>query len=117
MAKTMNWDLLIVGGGPGGIVLALELGRKGYRIAILDRKPSPTSFPRGEIIQPNGLKILDQLGLLSHLRNADVHLNHTVHFYQAAGRHLCTFDYRTLPGPYDYSLILLPEVMQHLLLK
>jgi monooxygenase len=99
------------------MVLALVLGRKGFRVTLLDRQPGPASFPRGEIIQPNGLRVLDQLGLLSELLRSDVYQSREVRFCQTEGRHLCTIDYRTLPDPYAYSLVLLPEVLQRLLLE
>lgn len=111
-----KYDLLVIGGGTGGLVLALTLANKGFQVAVLDRQTRPMSLPRGEILQPNGLKILDQLGLLNTLLKTDVHLNKRVHFYQTSGTHLCTVDYTTLPAPYDYSLILLPEVLQKILL-
>lgn len=101
----------------GGLVLALALGRNGFRVTVVDRQPGPVSFPRGEIIQPNGLKVLDQLGLLSELLQSDVYQSKQVRFYQAGGAPLCAVDYRTLSGPYAYSLVLLPEVLQRLLLQ
>jgi len=112
-----KWDLIIVGSGAGGLVLALELAKKGLRVAILDRQPYPVALPRGEIIQPNGLALLDRLGLLRELLASDVYQNQHVDFFQAAGPLLCTIDYRALPDPYPYSLILLPKVAQDLFLK
>ncbi|TAJ98573.1 MAG: FAD-dependent monooxygenase [Candidatus Manganitrophaceae bacterium] len=117
LAGPQKWDLIIVGSGAGGLVLALELAKKGFRIAILDRQPHSVSLPRGEIIQPNGLGLLDRLGLLSTLLESDVYRNERVDFYQASGPLLCAVDYRVLPPPYAYSLILLPEVAQKLLLE
>ena len=110
-------DLLIIGGGTGGLVLALLMAKKGKQVAILDQKADPMPLPRGEILQPNGLKVLDQLGLLHDLLSSDVHVNEKIHFHQAAGAHLCTIDYTRLDTPYAYSLILLPEVLQRLLLS
>ncbi|VAX30042.1 monooxygenase, FAD-binding [hydrothermal vent metagenome] len=112
-----KYDILVIGGGTGGLVLALTLAQKGFQVAILDRQTHPMPLPRGEILQPNGLKILDHLGLLNALLKTDVHLNKKVHFYQTSGTHLCTVDYSTLPAPYNYSLILLPEVLQKILLE
>lgn len=110
-----KWDLIIVGSGAGGLVLALELAKKGFQIAILDRQPRPVALPRGEIIQPNGLGLLDRLGFLPDLLAADVYRNERVDFYQASGPLLCTVDYRVLPPPHPYSLILLPHVIQKIL--
>ncbi len=115
--SSKKYDVLVIGGGAGGLVLALILAKKGFQVAVLDRQTRPEPLPRGEILQPNGLKILDRLGLLHELLNTDVHLNKQVHFYQASGTHLCSVDYTTLPAPYDYSLILLPEVLQEILLQ
>ncbi len=112
-----KYDVLVIGGGAGGLVLALSLAEKGFQVGILDRQTPPMPLPRGEILQPNGLKILDHLGLLHALLKTDVHLNKRVNFYQTSGTHLCTIDYGTLPAPYDYSLILLPEVLQKILLE
>ena len=116
-SKSQDRDLLIVGAGAGGLVLALILGRKGFRVTVIDRQPGPVSFPRGEIIQPNGLKVLDRLGLLSELLTQDVYQSQEVRFYQAAGRPLCTVDYRALADSYPYALVLLPGVLQKLLLE
>ncbi|MDC4205434.1 MAG: NAD(P)/FAD-dependent oxidoreductase [Candidatus Manganitrophus sp.] len=49
MVRPQKWDLIIVGSGAGGLVLALELAKKGLQIAILDRQPHPGSLPRGRL--------------------------------------------------------------------
>lgn len=109
-------DVLIVGAGVGGLVLALALGRKGFRVCLLDHKKGP-SFPlRGEILQPNGLKVLDQLELLQKMASQDIHRNQFFHFFNTDGRKLLTVDYGMLPHPYQYSLIGLPESIQKVLL-
>ena len=112
-----SFDVIIVGGGMGGLVLAEVLSRKGYQTAILERQPHFTPIPRGEIIQPNGLRILDQLGLLQEIKSAGPQLNHLFHFYRVGGSRLCTIDYRMLPPPYCYALITLPELLMGVLLK
>lgn len=116
-AGPQKWDLIVVGSGAGGLILALELAKKGLRIAVLDRQPQPVFLPRGEIVQPNGLSLLDRVGLLPKLLEGDVYRNQRVDFYQASGPRLCSIDYRVLPPPYCYSLILLPEVAQRVLLE
>jgi len=99
------------------MVLAYALANKGYRIAVMDKALYPTSPVRGEIIQPNGLKVLDELGFLSPLLEESLHRNYQFHFYKSNGISLCTIDYQTLPEPYNYSLILLPGVLQKVLMK
>ncbi len=117
---TEECDVLICGAGVGGMVLALALGRRGITVELIEQSPSPPMPRRAENLQPNGLRVLDQLGLLSPLRSAGAHVNERFHFISidpaGGGRTLCTVDYRELPGPYPYTLITTPAVMQPLLL-
>lgn len=55
-------DALIVGGGIGGAVLALALGRRGHDVCILEREPAPPSIARPEILQEATLRALIDLG-------------------------------------------------------
>lgn len=117
---TQECDVLICGAGVGGLVLALALGRQGVAVQLLERSPVPPMPRRAENLQPNGLRVLDQLGLLRLLSSAGAHRNEQFHFVSidddGGGAPLCTIDYRELPGPYPYTLITTPSVMQPLLL-
>jgi 2-polyprenyl-6-methoxyphenol hydroxylase-like FAD-dependent oxidoreductase len=115
MDVSKKYDLVII--GAGGLLLSILLGRKGLRIALLEKNREMTTPLRGELIQPGGLKILEGIGLLGRLLALDSHQNQSVHFYQAEGDKLCTMDYQRLLPPYNYSLILLPKIIQDLFLK
>ena len=39
MSETLHTDVLIAGGGPCGLMLANELGRRGVRCLLIDLKP------------------------------------------------------------------------------
>ena len=58
----MSTDALIVGGGIGGAVLALALGRRGHRVRILEREPAPPRIARPEILQEATLRALVEIG-------------------------------------------------------
>ncbi|NJL17352.1 MAG: FAD-binding protein [Nitrospira sp.] len=60
-------DIAIVGAGGGGAVLALALAQKGIKTIVLEQASGPPQGLRGEILQPNGQQVLDQLGLLSYI--------------------------------------------------
>jgi 2-polyprenyl-6-methoxyphenol hydroxylase-like FAD-dependent oxidoreductase len=109
------WDVVIVGSGGGGFALALLLARKGLRIAVVEATPRVRSH--GEILQPNGIRVLDQLGLLKPVMDAGAYTWHRVHFARAAGERLCTVDYQTLPPPYHYALIVLPAMIREVFLN
>jgi 2-polyprenyl-6-methoxyphenol hydroxylase-like FAD-dependent oxidoreductase len=105
-------DLVIVGGGIGGVVLALLAAAKGRRVVVLDRQAAgPLDPDRGEIVQPNGLRVLDRLGLLNGLPTAEISRVRRYHFSRIGGPRLVTVDYGALPGPYNYTLVGHPRAL------
>src|ERR687890_2194847 len=57
----------IVGGGPGGAVLALLLARKGIQVTLLEAHPDFDREFRGDTLLPSVMEIMDQLGLADRL--------------------------------------------------
>lgn len=56
-------DVLIVGAGPTGLLLANELARHGVTPRIIDRAPAPATTSRALVVQPRTLEIFDDLGV------------------------------------------------------
>ncbi|MFJ9106726.1 FAD-dependent monooxygenase [Streptomyces sp. NPDC102283] len=56
-------DVLIVGAGPTGLVLACDLARRGSAVRIVDRSPVPPRTSRAKGPNPRSLEILDDLGV------------------------------------------------------
>ncbi|HKU12744.1 MAG TPA: FAD-dependent monooxygenase [Steroidobacteraceae bacterium] len=59
----MNTDVLIVGAGPTGLMLANQLARRGVRPLIIDRHPGPSLQTRALGVQARTLEIYAKLGL------------------------------------------------------
>jgi 2-polyprenyl-6-methoxyphenol hydroxylase-like FAD-dependent oxidoreductase len=67
---------LIIGGGPGGSVLALLLARQGIHVMLLEAHEDFDRDFRGDTIHPSVMEIMDQLGLadrLLELRHSEIH--------------------------------------------
>jgi 2-polyprenyl-6-methoxyphenol hydroxylase-like FAD-dependent oxidoreductase len=109
-------DIAVVGAGGGGAVLALALAQKGIKTIILEQAPGPPQGLRGEILQPNGQQVLDQLGLLSKLPSESTRTVQKFHFCRVGGKRLCTVDYGDLPPPYNRAVVTLPNVAHHAIL-
>ncbi|PYI00408.1 FAD/NAD(P)-binding domain-containing protein [Aspergillus sclerotiicarbonarius CBS 121057] len=65
-----HYQVVIVGGGIAGLTLALAFERLGIRYALLEARESlepDYGAGAGVGLQPNGLRILDQLGLLEEI--------------------------------------------------
>jgi 2-polyprenyl-6-methoxyphenol hydroxylase-like FAD-dependent oxidoreductase len=111
-------EVVIVGAGGGGAVLALALAQRGIRSVVLEHAPGPPVGLRGEIIQPNGQRILDQLGVLDQLPADSLQAVRYFHFCKARSREpLCTVDYGMLPPPYNRAIIALPNVAHRAILE
>lgn len=110
-------DIAIVGAGGGGAVLALALAQKGIKTIVFEQAPGPPQGLRGEILQPNGQQVLDQLGVLNQLPPASTRVVHKFHFCRVGGERLCTIDYRDLPPPYNQAVVTLPNVAHHAILN
>lgn len=65
--KKLDVDVVVVGAGPGGVVLSYLLARSGVRTALVERHSSLDREFRGYLFQPSVLKLFDQLGLLDNI--------------------------------------------------
>lgn len=70
----MRFDVVIVGAGIGGAVLALALGRRGWRIAIVERESAPPRLARPEVLWGATALALDDYGIGDAVRSASVHV-------------------------------------------
>lgn len=59
----MDTDVLIVGAGPTGLMLANQLVRRGLRVQIIDRHSGPAQQSRALAVQARTLEIYSKLGI------------------------------------------------------
>jgi len=60
-------QVLVVGAGPTGMALALDLALRGIDVRIVDRAQRPSEGSRARTLQPRSLEILDFLGVAHDL--------------------------------------------------
>lgn len=65
----MRLDVVIVGAGIGGAVLALGLGRRGWRVALVEREAAPPGIGRPEILWGATLRALEGYGVAEAIRH------------------------------------------------
>ncbi|HKX83152.1 MAG TPA: FAD-dependent monooxygenase, partial [Pyrinomonadaceae bacterium] len=68
----MQTDVLIVGAGPTGLALAIQLIRCGVDFAIVDRAAGTTPHSKAIGVQARTLEIYEQIGLAEKLIDAGV---------------------------------------------
>lgn len=69
MAET-KLNVLIVGGGIGGLSAAIALRRVGHEVAVIERDPAWSVYGVGIIQQANVLRAMEQLGVLDRFVDA-----------------------------------------------
>src|SRR5262252_2075471 len=59
----MDIDVLVVGAGPTGLMLANQLARRGVRVAVIDRNSGPAQQTRAMAVHARTLEIYSKLGI------------------------------------------------------
>src|SRR5882724_3319408 len=65
-------DVLIIGAGPTGLVLALWLAKRGVRVRIIDKTAEPGTTSRAVAVQARTLELYRQVGLSAAVVEAGV---------------------------------------------
>lgn len=64
---TKSQEIIIAGGGIGGMAAALSLLQRGFRVRVFEQAPALTEVGAGVQISPNGARALDALGAFERL--------------------------------------------------
>jgi 2-polyprenyl-6-methoxyphenol hydroxylase-like FAD-dependent oxidoreductase len=65
-----NTDVLIVGAGPTGLTMAIDLGKRGVCCTIIEQKESPQFLPKMERCNARTMEIYRRLGIATKIRAA-----------------------------------------------
>jgi flavin-dependent dehydrogenase len=57
------WDLVVVGGGPAGLAVAIVGAEQGLSVMVIERRDFPPDKACGEGVLPPGVKALQRLGI------------------------------------------------------
>ena len=60
--------VIIVGGGPAGLVLAIELGRRGVPCLLFEQNHAPPSFPKSNSTTSRTMEHYRRRGLAEAIR-------------------------------------------------
>ncbi len=69
---TAPFDAVVVGGSLAGCAAAIQLGRAGARVAVIEKQPDPQAFKRicSHFIQASAVPAIERLGLLEAMESA-----------------------------------------------
>ncbi|MBJ7289694.1 FAD-dependent monooxygenase [Williamsia sp.] len=78
-------DVLIVGAGPVGLVMACELLQQGFSVRLIERGSSSAVHSRAVITWPRSLELLRRIGVADELADSGAHLD-SVSYYSGDRR-------------------------------
>lgn len=93
--------MLIIGAGPVGAVLALELARHGVASTVVERSYAAPLFPKMDFLNGRTMELLRRLGLADRLRRAGVPARHPSNFVWTAGLDQPAIAVWPYPAPAD----------------
>ncbi|MFL6782462.1 MAG: FAD-dependent oxidoreductase [Sphingomicrobium sp.] len=100
-----EFDLIVVGGGPAGMMAGLLFARAGGRVMVLEKHPDFLHDFRGDTVHPSTMEILDQLGMLERFLECPHHKLHKAQF-RLAGRMWTIGDLSRLRTVAPFAVIL-----------
>ncbi|MFD5653572.1 FAD-dependent oxidoreductase [Streptomyces sp. NPDC127039] len=100
-------DVLVVGGGIGGLGTAFALTRQGLRVRVLERAKEFGEVGAGIQLAPNCTRILDEYGLLDEAKSLGVLPRNMVMRDALDARELTRLDLRDLERHYGFPYLVI----------
>ncbi|WP_165423098.1 FAD-dependent oxidoreductase [Ktedonosporobacter rubrisoli] len=98
-------DVLVVGAGPTGLVMASELLRRGISCRLIDQKDGPSTTSRALGMQSRTLELFEQMGIITPILEHALKLWET-YVYGPDGKLQMRMNWQALPQvPYPYQLV------------
>ncbi len=95
-------DVVIVGGGPVGLFLAIALVKKKISCLLIEKRDAPVQHSRSLGIHPISLQLFEKYGILNPFLEAGLQISKGIAFAGESKIGEITFD--SLPQPFNYVL-------------
>ncbi len=108
-------EVLIVGAGPTGLVMAYELARRGVRLRLIDRNEGPAEQSRALLLQVRSLEVFHFMGLLQEMLQSGQEIGQINLFIH----HRLAFQarFQALKSPFPFPLVLPQNDTEQILLS
>ncbi len=106
---------VVVGAGIGGLTASLVLSRVAARVTLVERAERPSEVGAALALQPNGMAVLDRLGLLPAVEAMSARIDR-MDIRSVTGRRLLTAGMPDLGGGLDHAIAVRRTGLHQLLL-
>lgn len=107
---------MVVGAGIGGLAASLSLSRVAARVTLVERAEQPSEVGAALALQPNGMAVLNRLGLLSAVEEVSARIDR-MDLRGATGRRLLTARVPDLGAGLDHAIAVRRTELHRLLLE
>lgn len=104
MKDSRRDEILIVGCGPTGLVLAIELARRGVRFRLIDKREGPTMMPRAFTLHARTMEMLEHMGVVHHFLKGGIKSRGFSFNFKGKDVHPL-LDFSEMDSSYPYVLI------------
>ncbi|HKK96877.1 MAG TPA: FAD-dependent monooxygenase, partial [Marivita sp.] len=98
-------DITVIGGGVGGLACAIALRHHGAAVTVLEQAEAITEVGAGVQVSPNGLRVIEALGLADALAATSVQGQAVSLRNGATGAEVARLDLRSLPSDQRYFFV------------
>ncbi|WP_055526087.1 FAD-dependent oxidoreductase [Streptomyces graminilatus] len=102
MTAELTAQVCVVGGGPAGLALAVELAKRSVSVVVLEQSGHFNRSFRGESVSPDSVWLLDRLGLLDRLDGTYEQMHHMEII--DSGSTVLSVDFSDFPYPHPYPV-------------
>lgn len=99
-------EVLVVGAGPSGLTIAIELARRGIPVRLVDRAPAANTETRALGMQARTLELFERHGITDDLLTNGLRAERFHVFSE--GRRILRADFGDLPSVYPF-LLMIPQ--------
>jgi flavin-dependent dehydrogenase len=90
MLSPVDYDVVVIGGGPAGSTVSTVLAQRGVRVGLFERERFPR-FHIGESLIPETYWVLKRLGMLPKMQQSHFVKKYSVQFVNAHGKESAPF--------------------------
>ncbi|WP_027965325.1 FAD-dependent oxidoreductase [Halalkalibacillus halophilus] len=119
----MKTEVLISGGGVGGLTLAVLLVQHEINVTVVEQMPKDSPIYKGELLQPKTLEILEHVGVIDQVLESghklpDLSFHELDRDYEFLNKHAkAKMDYTVLPTQSNFALMIPHERLKEILLE
>lgn len=108
-------DVLIIGAGPSGLMMALECLRHGLTCRLIDKNRFASNQSKALAVQARTLEVFDYIGVTEECVAQGIKVDKVMP--TRCGKPICTLSFRNLDSPYPFVLSLEQSKLEHILIQ